>query len=292
MAKFIPWNSQHLDEWASKYAPGKFINLEGHSTHYIEKGEGDPIILLHGFGGDSNSWDGNIDALAEHFKVYALDLWGCGYSTRELLDFGYPLYSDQLLNFIDTVGIERAHLIGQSMGGGTIIYFAARHRERVKSIVLVCSGGMPNPPIPAHRIIATPLLGEIVLSLPTDFIRKLVMKRVYLYRKPITKEYFDKITWSQKIKGSNETFLKILRLKFFDTLQDEIHRLGEMDVPILIVWGRHDKGIPLKRGQQMQQILKGSQLVVFEQSAHEPHDEQPEEFNRIAISFLTSESGT
>lgn len=286
MAKFIPWNSQPLGEWASKYAFGKFINLENHSTHYLEKGEGDPVILLHGFGADSYSWNNNIDTLAEHFKVYALDLWGCGYSTRELLDFGYELYTNQVLAFMDALGIEKASFAGQSMGGGTIIKFVVQHREKVKSIILVCSAGMPNPPIPAHRIIALPGIGEFLLSLPTDFIRKLIIKRVYLYRKKVTKEYFDNLTWSQKIKGTNETFLKTLRLKFFDMLLDDIHRLGKMDVPILLVWGSHDKSIPLEAGRQIHQILKGSQLEVFGYSAHEPHDEQPEEFNRIAINFL------
>ena len=82
MAEFIPWNSQPLTVWADKYAQGDFIDLDGRRTHFIEKGEGKPIILLHGFFYDSCLWATNIDALGEHFKVYALDLWGFGYSTR------------------------------------------------------------------------------------------------------------------------------------------------------------------------------------------------------------------
>ena len=76
MSRFVPWNSQPLEERASKYAPGKFIDLDGLSTHYIEKGSGEPVILLHGFFFDTYMWDKNIDALAERFKVYAIDLWG------------------------------------------------------------------------------------------------------------------------------------------------------------------------------------------------------------------------
>jgi len=107
---FIPWNSQPLYDWASKYAPGKFIELDGLSTHYIEKGSGEPVILLHGFFYDTYMWNKNIDALAERYKVYAFDLWGFGYSTREPMDYGYPLYTNQLLNFMDTLDIARASL--------------------------------------------------------------------------------------------------------------------------------------------------------------------------------------
>ena len=78
MPGFIPWNSQPLYDWASKYAPGKFIELDGLSTHYIEKGSGEPVILLHGFFYDTYMWNKNIDALAERYKVYAFDLWGFG----------------------------------------------------------------------------------------------------------------------------------------------------------------------------------------------------------------------
>lgn len=74
MSKFIRWNSQPLDVWAGKYARGKFVDLGGRKTHYIEQGAGDPVILLHGFFYDSYLWAANIDVLAEKFKVYALDL--------------------------------------------------------------------------------------------------------------------------------------------------------------------------------------------------------------------------
>jgi pimeloyl-ACP methyl ester carboxylesterase len=287
MGKFVPWNSRPIEEWTKKYAPGKLINLDGHQTHFLESGEGEPVILLHGFGSDSYSWHNNINALAARFKVYAIDLWGCGYSTRELLDFGYPLYVNQLRCFMDALRIEKASLVGQSMGGGTVIKFTTEHRDRVQSIILVCASGMPHTYLPVQHILALPVLGELMLSLPTNFIRKLVIKTVYLYRKEVGQEYFDGLTWSQKIEGSNDTVLKLIRLKFFHTLANEIRQLGEMEVPTLIAWGRHDKSVPLRLGQDMHHILKGSELKVFEHSAHEPHDEEPEMFNQLALDFLT-----
>jgi pimeloyl-ACP methyl ester carboxylesterase len=289
MTEFIPWNSQPLDEWARKYAAGKFIDLDGYSTHYIEKGEGEPVILIHGFLYNSYTWNNNIDALADRFKVYALDLWGFGYSTREPLDYGYPLYADQLLKFMDALNIQKASLVGHSMGGGTCIFFSVQHRERVNKVILVDPAGMPNPLPLIGKIANLPKVGEFLLGLKGNFYREMVLSTTFIYDKGfITDSYFENVTRFHKIKGTTEVLLKILRKQFFHTLLDEIRRLGEIDVSILIIWGRHDKAVPFERGQEMYKILRGSRLEIFEQMGHCPHDEQSQKFNQLALDFLAS----
>jgi len=289
MAEFIPWNSQPLDEWAKKYAKGKFIKLDGYSTHYIEKGEGEPVILIHGFLYDSYMWNKNIDVLADRFKVYAVDLWGFGYSTRDPLDYGYPLYANQLLKFMDALNIQKASLIGQSMGGGTSIFFSVNHRDRVNKLILVDPAGMPNPLPLLGKITNLPKVGEFLLGLKSDFYRKMVLSTTFIHDKGvITESYFENVTRFQKIKGTTEILLKILRKRFFHSLPDEIHRLGEMDVPILIIFGRQDKAVPLERGKEMHNILRGSRLEIFENAGHCPHDEQSQKFNQLAVDFLSS----
>jgi pimeloyl-ACP methyl ester carboxylesterase len=289
MAEFIPWNSQPLDEWAKKYARGKFIDLDGHSTHYLEKGEGAPVILIHGFFFDSYMWNKNIDVLAEKFKVYALDLWGSGYSTREPMDYGYPLYADQVLKFMDALSIEKASLVGQSMGGGTSILFCLQHRERVEKMILVEAAGMPNPLPLMGKIANLPWIGEFLFGLKGDSYRKTVLASAFIYDKGfITDDYLENVTRFHKVRGTADAALKILRKRFFDTLPDEIHRLGEMDVPILIIWGRQSKAIPLERGQEMHKVLKGSRLEILDRAGHCPQDEQSERFNELAVEFLSS----
>lgn len=291
----ITWNSQPVDKWRRKYAPGKFIDLSGHITHYIEKGDGRPVILLHGWFHDSEMWSRNIDALAKSFKVYTIDLWGFGYSTREILDWGYPLYSEQLLKFMDTLGIGKASLIGQSMGGGTAILFCTQHRERVDKMVLVASGGMPNPPFLATRITCLPHIGEFLFHLgctgflPLGYLTpKGILKSIFIHNeKSIANGFFEELTRFHQIRGTTETLLSSLRKDFFDKLLPEINKLGEMEVPILVVWGRHDRAIRLKLGQEMHKILRSSRLEIFEDAAHCPNYEQAEKFNDIVISFLT-----
>ena len=289
MTGFIPWNSQPLEDWASKYAPGKFIEIDGLSTHYIEKGAGEPVIFLHGFFYDSYMWNKNIDVLAERYKVYAFDLWGFGYSTREPLDYGYPLYTKQLRKFMEALTIPKASLIGQSMGGGTIINFTISNREKVNKIILVDAAGMPNRLPIMGRISNLPKIGEFMYSLNIDFLRKMTLGNTFLYNKQlITEEYFENATRFHKIKGTTEVMLHVTRKQFFDTLIGEIKELSLLDVPILIVWGREEKSIPLAVGKEMHKMLKGSRLEILDQAGHCAHDDQSALFNQLALDFLES----
>lgn len=287
MPQSVRWNSQPLDLWADKYAQGKFIDLGGRKTHYIEKGEGKPLILLHGFFYDSHLWADNIDALAQRFKVYALDLWGCGYSAREPLDFGYPQYAEQVRLFMDAMGIERASFVGQSMGAGTAIKFCVQHRHRVEKLVLVSAAGLPNPLPAMAKFFNLPMIGEFLMGLNTDAFRKIALMDVFIHdRTLVTDRYFDDVTRPQKIENTIEAGLKIQRNGFFDALGEEISALGEMDVPTLLVWGREDKAIPLRLGREMHRLLKGSQLEILDNAGHVSNFEQAARFNQLAVGFL------
>ena len=287
MSNFIQWDSQPFDSWASKYAQGKFVDLDGKKTHYVEKGEGEPLLLLHGFFYDSYLWEENIDILAKHFKVFALDLWGCGYSTRDPLDYGYELYAEQVLLFMDSLGIKSASFAGQSMGAGTAIKFCVEHRQRVNKLLLVDPAGLPNPIPLLGKFFNLPRIGEFLLGLNTNALRKTGLVKSFIYNKElVTDSYLENVTRSHKIEGSTKAGLQIQRNLFFDKLSDEIHRLAPMEVPTCIVWGRQDSAIPLRCGQQMHHILKGSRLEILDDAGHVPNFEQADEFNRLAVDFL------
>ena len=288
MVNFIPWGSQPLDEWAEKYARGTMIDLDGLQTHYIEKGTGEPVILVHGFYFDTHMWDDNLDALADHFKVYAFDLWGFGYSTRKILDYGYPLYARQLKLFMDALGIPKANLVGQSMGGGTIIQFILSNRERVDKIVLVEPAILPNKLPLMGKIANLPGVGEFLFGLNSNFMRKMTLGNTFLHNKDqITDEYFEKVTRFHKVEHTTEILLEVLRKQFFDTLGDEVRKVGGMGVPALIIGGRQSAGIPTELTRQVHEILLGSRLEIFDQAGHCPHDEHPDKFNRLVLEFLS-----
>ena len=287
MSEFIRWNSQPLDVWARKHAQGQFIDLDGCTTHYIDKGEGEPLILLHGFFYDSYIWADNIDALAKKFKVYALDLWGCGYSTRKPLDYGYQLYADQVLMFMDSLGIQSASLVGQSMGGGTAILFCVQHRQRVNKLLLVAPAALPHTLPWIGKFFNLPRVGEFFMGLRTNVVRKKNLGDLWIYdKKLLTESYFENVTRFQKIQGTTEVLAAILRKEFFHTLSDEVNQLSQEDVPILMVWGREDKANPVRLGKDMHRILKSSRLEVIDNAGHVPNYESSDAFNRLALYFL------
>lgn len=288
MNKIIPWNSQPLDAWAEKYARGKFVELDGLQTHYIEKGEGEPVIVLHGFFFDTHLWDENIDALAERYKVYVPDLWGFGYSTRQRLDYGYALYARQVELFMDALDIPRAHLMGQSFGGGTCIYFAANHPERVNKIVLSDPAVLPNKLPLIGKISNLPGVGEFLFGINNNFMRKMTLGNTFIYRKElITDEFVEKVTRFQKVEGSLDIMLDVLRREFFHTLEEEAYQLGKMELPVLIAAGRQSAGIPIALSQRLHTILPGSRLEIFDKAGHCPNLEFPEKFNQLALEFLS-----
>lgn len=288
MNQFIPWNSRSLDEWRQRYAPGRIVTLNGRSTHYLERGEGEPIILIHGFNMDMNTWFYNMDALAEHFKVYALDLWGLGYSTREPLDYGYDLYSEQLRLFMEAKDIEQATLIGHSMGGGTAVTFTVSHPEKVKRLVLVDTTGVPNPLPLRSKFFTLPRVGEFLLGVNNDYLRKKNLREIWLHNgEQLTPEAFATVSQFQKVEGTSEVLLEILRKDFFHTLDAEIRRLGQMAFPTLVIWGKHDASIPVQIGEQIHRELEGSQFAVIEEGGHMPNFDCPEEFNQLVLEFVS-----
>lgn len=291
MSEFIPWNSQPIDKWASDHAPGKFLNLDGIRTHYVEKGSGDPVILLHGFFFDSYMWAANIDELAKKFKVYAVDLWGFGYSSREPLNYGYPLFARQLRLFMDALAIPRASLVGQSMGGGTIIEFTLSNRSRVDHVVLADASGLPNPLPIMGKISNLPGVGEAMYGLPSNFIRRLTLGNTFIHDKgTITDDFYENATRFHKIEGSTQVMLAITRKDFFDKLEDRIEQFAELNVPTLIIWGREEKAIPLPIGRKLHRMLHGSRLEIIDEAGHCPMIDQPDKFNRLVLEFLTDAS--
>lgn len=288
MSDFIPWSSQPIDEWAAQHAPGKFIELDGIRTHYVKRGSGAPVILIHGFFFDSYMWSANLDELAKSFEVYVIDLWGFGYSSREPLEYGFPLYSRQLKLFMQEMAIPKASLIGQSMGGGTIIEFTVSNRTRVDRIVLADASGLPNPLPIIGKISNLPGVGEAMYGLPGNFIRRLTLGNTFIHDKAtISDEFFESATRFHKIERSSDVMLEITRRDFFDKLGPRIKQLGEMDVPTLIVWGRQEKAIPLPIGKKLHEELAGSRMEIIDDAGHCPMIDQPNKFNELVVDFLS-----
>ncbi len=286
---FFSKESCTYEEAVQNFARGKFVTVEGKKIHYIEKGTGAPVILIHGFLYHTVMWKKNIDALAEKFKVYAIDLWGFGYSERlPQKDYNFSLYARQIKGFMEALGIPKATLVGQSMGGGISVYVAAHNPERVDRLILVDPAVIPYPDTVLATIYKLPGVGEFLNSLPGDFIMKNNLKNFWFFNpNKVTDEYAKEVLQPLCIKGSHEALMYILRNVLKEPLvEKEAQRLAQTNRPILLIHGREDKAVPLNRSRALNKLWKNSRLVVFERAGHSPGEEYPEQFNRVVLEFL------
>jgi pimeloyl-ACP methyl ester carboxylesterase len=280
------WDTQPLSVWTAQYADGLTVTLAGRQTHYVVKGTGKPVILIHGSFFDGTLWCHNVDALAESSRVYVLDLWGFGYSAP-IAQPSYEQYAEQLAEFMHVMGLERATLIGHSLGGGVAVLFSVKFPERVEKLVLVDCAGLTNPDPFTARLFKLHGVGEILMNLPGDALRKKMLKDFFLYKpKALSPPLFRKLTWFQKIHGTTATALTLMRLGFADKLEETFQRLARLNLPIMIIWGAKDRAIPLVVGQRIHQLLPGSAFFIIQDAGHIPNLEQPIEFNARLKAFL------
>jgi len=278
------------DDAVAKWAKGKFVLVDNKKVHYLEQGEGKPIILIHGFLYHTVMWKKNMEDLAKKFKVYAIDLWGWGYSERlKDLNYSFDGYAKQIVGFMDALKIPRASLVGQSMGGGISVYVAAHFPDRVDKLILVDPTVIPYPMTTTGRVYQLPYVGEFLNAIPGNALFKKNIQTVWFYDpQKVTDDYVEEVARPTTIKGSLDGMMFILRNVLKEPyVEAEAQKLAQLNKPILIIHGREDKAIPLDRSQKLNALWKGSQLVIFEKAGHTPHEEYPEKFNPLALEFLS-----
>jgi len=278
------------DDAVAKWAKGRFVLVDNKKIHYLEQGKGKPIILIHGFYYNTVMWKKNMEDLAKKFKVYAIDLWGWGYSERlKELNYSYELYGKQIVGFMDALKIPKASLVGQSMGGGISVYLAAHFPDRVDKLILVDPAVIPYPMTTTGRVYQLPYVGEFLNAIPGNGLIKKTIQTVWFYDpQKVTDDYVEEVARPMNIKGSLEGMMFILRNVLKEPyVEAEAQKLAQMNKPILIIHGREDKAIPLDRSQKLNALWKESQLVIFEKAGHTPQEEYPEKFNPLAMEFLS-----
>jgi pimeloyl-ACP methyl ester carboxylesterase len=278
------------EDAVAKWAKGKFVTVDNKKVHYLEQGEGKPVILIHGFLYHTVMWKKNIEDLAKKFKVYAIDLWGWGYSERlKDLNYSFEGYAKQIVGFMDALKIPKASLVGQSMGGGISVYVAANFPDRVDKLILVDPAAIPYPMTTTGRVYQFPYVGEFLNALPGNGLMKKNIQTVWFYDpQKVTDDYVEEVARPLAIQGSPDGLMYILRNVLKDPyVEPEVQKLAQLNKPILIVHGREDKAVPLDRSQKLNALWKGSQLVIFEKAGHTPQEEYPEKFNPLAVEFLS-----
>lgn len=258
---------------------------------YAVTGEGPPVLLLHGFGGQIWVWEKQVAALSKRNRVYIPDLIGYGYSDRPKVEYTPALFIDSIKQFMDQLGLKRASLIGTSMGGGIAWAFALTYPERVEKVVLIDSvppDVVPEVRNPSYRwflaIRNLPLLPYLAVALHTrGMLRATLMEMVYDDRL-ISDEVVERQYQIGRIAGTARVMTSTAR--HAEELKRYAGALRTLVKPTLIVWGDQDEVFSVAVGKGLQASIKGSELFVIKQSGHMTMWEHPGETNQAILEFL------
>jgi len=256
----------------------KETTVFGQKIHYVEAGTGPTVILLHGLGGSTQVWQLNIAALAEKYHVVVPDQIGFGKSDKPLVNYRIRTYVDFLDQFCKQLKIERASLVGNSMGGWIAAAYTASFPDRVDKLVLVDAAGHAPPKDFDTRVFYG-------LNPTTRDGMKVLVAKVFYNKLFLTDAAIDQAIAARLAAGDGYTINSITEsiIRGEDYLDDTVKTIKR---PTLLIWGKQDGLVPVAEGELFKKDIAGSQLVVFDQCGHMPQIEKPAEFNAAVIKFL------
>ncbi len=245
-----------------------------------------PLVLLHGSGGHAEAYVRNLEAHAEHFSTWAIDMLGHGYTDKP----GHPLevghYVEHLMAFFDAIGAERAHLSGESLGGWVASRAAVDHPDRIDRLVLNTAGGSQADPEVMKRIIT---LSMAAVEAPTW---ETVQARIKWLMADKSKDYDDIVASRQRIyrqPGFVAAMRDIMALQDPDIRARNLlgpKEYGAIAAPTLVVWTSDDPTADVAEGRRIASMIPGARFEVMPGCGHWPQYEDPKTFNRLHLDFL------
>ncbi|WP_344326589.1 alpha/beta fold hydrolase [Aeromicrobium halocynthiae] len=273
----------------------QYVTVHGYRRAYRMTGSGPALLLLHGLGCDSSTWDRVIAPLAEHFTVIAPDLLGHGASAKPDADYSLGGYANGMRDLLTILGIDKVTVAGHSLGGGVAMQFAYQFPDRTERIVLVSAGGLGREVTPLIRFLTVPGSGSAISLATRRPWRRLVagglrglsrsrltatrdlgeVARIYeSMADPATRRAVQRVTghvmdWrGQYITMTDRTYLATI-------------------VPVLVIWGADDLVIPVSHAQ-VARDQKWSDVHVLPGAGHFPHRDRPDDVVRILLEFVAS----
>lgn len=248
------------------------FRINGLDTYFTMEGQGDPVVLLHGWGTSSQSLAGLAAALADSFRVLAVDLPGFGWSQTPPVAWGTADYAGHVQRLTQEVGMAGAALIGHSFGGRIVITLAAKQPAQVSRLVLVASAGIrPRRRVGYYVRVATAKLARWFFSLPGWGATG---------RRMISKVQGRFGSRDYRAAGQmRPTLVKVVN-------EDLTPLLPAIQLPTLILWGDQDQEVPRSAMEIMAARIPRARLVVFEGAGHFPFLDMPDEFCRTVKEFL------
>jgi 2-hydroxymuconate-semialdehyde hydrolase len=264
---------------------GKSILANGIQTNYHEHGKGEPVLLIHGSGPGVTGWANwrlTIPALAESFRVIAPDIVGFGYTERPAdVQYNMDTWLNHILGFMDALGIEKAHVVGNSFGGGLALAMAVRAPQRVGRLVLMGSAGLP--------FTLTEGLDRVWGYTPSiDNMRGLL--DLFAFDRSRATDDLARMRYEASVRpGIQEAFAQMFpapRQNGVNALASDAAAIKALPHTTLIVHGREDKVIPLATSYELFSMIQKAQIHVFGQCGHWTQIEHAARFNKLICDFF------
>ncbi|MGH2793891.1 MAG: alpha/beta fold hydrolase [Actinomycetota bacterium] len=268
--------------------------IHGKTMGYRMTGEGPAIVLIHGMAGSSETWTPLLEKLGGSATVIAPDMPGHGASAKPRGDYSLGSLASGIRDLLIVLGIDRATIVGHSLGGGVAMQFAYQFPERCERLVLVSSGGLGREVSALLRTLSAPG-AEYVLALGcSQRVRKAGiavggwLSKVGIRPTPALGEVWRSYS-SLSDPETRTAFLHTLR-SVIDVGGQRVSALDRLylaaEVPTLIVWGDRDPFIPVAHGRDAKEAMPGSRLEIFEGSGHFPHRDSPDRFAGLLTEFI------
>lgn len=266
----------------------RYVPVGSWSTRVLDCGHGTPLILMHGTGGHLEAYARNLPGLGVRHRVVAYDYPGHGWTTPATQDLEIDDYIEHLVVLMDVLGIPRAHLSGESLGGWVAVKFAARYPDRVDRLILNTPGGTMARPEVMERIRS---LSQAAADDPTP--ERIRARLEWLMADP--RSVTDELVEIRRAIYSRDGFAQSMR--HILCLQDpEIRRrnlvtdseLAAVTAPTLVIWTSDDPSGPARAGMDMAERIPNGRFRLIEGAGHWPQWEQTTQFDQMVLDFLGS----
>ncbi len=269
--------------------PGTFLDVDGQKVHVEVQGEGEPLVLVHGFGASTYSWRHIAPELAGSYRTIALDLSGFGYTERPREPERYSRSGQLRLitGVLDALGHESAHFAGHSYGGGLVLTLAHQQPERVRSLILIDTT-YPDFSTRKRRPLAAvpPLASAFVrgLGLRRAFVAR-SLKHVYYDDELVTDEVRDAYRERLRVEGAVRAY-RALTMPHNSAADRASVPLEEIEKPVLAIWGEDDRLTVIDEARRGAARLPDVRFEALDECGHSPMEEHPQKVVELIESFL------
>jgi pyruvate dehydrogenase E2 component (dihydrolipoamide acetyltransferase) len=277
------FQASYIPEKADEEVAGPILetaDVGGLRIRYLRRGEGaEAAILIHGFGGDLNTWMFNHQDLAINHSVYALDLPGHGSSSKQVGEGTLAGLAEVLGGFLDSIGVSKAHLVGHSMGGAVAAIFALKHPERCLSLTLIASAGL------GAEIDGDYIRGFVSAGRRNDLRPQL--EKLFADSRLITRQLVDDTLKYKRLDGV-ESSLRTITSQFCPSDRQVVvlrEQISQLSMPVLVVWGAEDRILPGSHALNLPQHVR---TEVLPGQGHMVHMEAASKVNAVIRSLWES----